>query len=91
MGIMILIEDVPMLLMKLKDCYQSMFRCCVVCVSRFPFPLSLLLPNHVLVVVVQVALGGKDVMVTKILIEEVLTLLMLIKHCRAVKQTKTMS
>ena len=76
-----MIEDVLTLLMKLKDCCRSKFCCCVVCVSRFPFPLPLLLPNHVLIVVVPVALGGKDVIVTKMLIENVLTLLMLIKHC----------
>ena len=65
----------------------------LVCVSRFSFPLPLL--DHVPVVVaaagvfpfplsdrVLVALGGKDVMVTKTLIEDVLTLLMLIiKDC----------
>ena len=36
---------------------------------------------------VPVALGGKDVMVTKVLIEDVSALLMLIEGCRGAKQT----
>ena len=48
--------------------------------SRLPLPLS----DRVLVAVaaaVPVVLGGKDIMVTKMLIENVLMLLMLIKDC----------
>ena len=39
---MLLIEDVPMLLMMLKDCCRSwsVFRCCVVCISRLPLQLT---------------------------------------------------
>ena len=49
---MLLIEDVLTLMMMLKDCCQSRsaFRCCVVCMSRFPLPLPL--SNRVPVVVV---------------------------------------
>ena len=68
------------------DCWSA-FRCCVVCVSRFS--LSLTLSNRVLVVVaaaVPVALGGKDVMVMKMLIENMLMLPLMIKDCW-VKQT----
>ena len=40
---MLLIENVSTLLMMLKDCCRSRsaFRCCVVCISRFPLPLPL--------------------------------------------------
>ena len=54
--------------------------CVVVCVSRLSLTLSL--SDRVPVVVVLVALGGRqDVMVTKMLIEDVSTLLLMIKDC----------
>ena len=88
MVVMIFIEDAPTLLIMLKDCCRSAFRCCAVCVSQFPLPLPLL--DCVPVVVVLVVLGGKDVMVTKMLTEDVLALLIMIKYCWG-KQTKTTS
>ena len=75
---MILIADVSiLLLMMIKDCCLSAFRSCVVWLSRFPLPLL----DFVSVAVVLVALGGKDVMVTNILIEDMSMLLMLIEDC----------
>ena len=79
-----LIEDVLTLLLMMKDCCWSVFRCCVVvCVSRLPLALPLL--DRVVVAAaaaaVPVVLGGKDVMVSKMLIDDVLTLLLLIKNC----------
>ena len=50
--VMILIEDAWALLMMLKDCCRSAFRCCVVaCVSQLPLPLL----DHVPAVVVAAA------------------------------------
>ena len=65
---MLLIENVLMLLMMLKDCCRSVFRyCVVVCISQLPLPL--LLPDCVWVAAAVVFLlhlvggrhGDKDV------------------------------
>ena len=52
----LLIENVSALLMMLKDCCRSAFRCCVVCISRLPLPLWDRVPVVVVVVVVVVAM-----------------------------------
>ena len=81
--LMLLIEDVLTLLMMLNDCCRSVFCCCVVCLSQLSLPLSDRVPVVVALLLLwySCCTWREDVMVTKMLIENVLTLLMLIMDC----------